>query len=74
MTVCHPLMGGLLCGFSSDDQEDPSLMDVCTPVADWVPSTPADIGESTDDSSVEPFTVFVFDSSGGEVGAIPTFL
>lgn len=71
--VCHSF-GVLPWGFNREDQDDVSLIDVCTPLADWVPSTPADIGEATDSVSLEePFTIGVF-AVGGAMAAMPTFL
>ena len=51
VTVCQSEMGIFPCGLRSEDQEEASFMAVCTPVALWVPSTPADIGDSIVPSS-----------------------
>lgn len=69
VTVCHFF---LLYGFNREDQEEVLFMVMDTPVADWVPSTPADMGESTDSLSVP--LMFLLVSSGGGAGAIPTCL
>ncbi len=59
------------------NQRSTLVIEVCTPDALCVPSTPADIGESTI-SVAGVVVVFFFpndnDNDGGAIGAIPTCL
>jgi hypothetical protein len=65
------------------NQRSASVREVCTPDALCVPSTPADIGESTISSVAVVVVVFPNDNDdedddddedGGAIGAIPTCL
>lgn len=55
VTVCHSMEeedGGDDCGCRREDQMEESGTVVVTPVALWVPSTPAEMGDSTVDVSL----------------------
>jgi len=74
VTVCH--VDDDCWGLRREDQREVLGMVVVTPVALCVPSTPAEIGDSTVVLLFGALLPFWSEdwSDGGEVGATPTFL